>query len=123
MTRMEAALALADQCWGRANRTEPEFVEGYLELAEQLLLSKPAVTGDEFRDWCSEHGLHLPDSLHHNTWVSAVRAIQMVGWIEPICKIEPQKAHNHMPNVTLWRSCIFGEDPPHENPPVQGSLF
>jgi hypothetical protein len=50
---MEAALALADQCWGRANRVRPDFVERYLELAEQLLLTKPVVTGDEFREHCA----------------------------------------------------------------------
>jgi len=122
--RMEAALALADQCWGRANRIKPEFVERYLELAEQLLLTKPEVSGDEFREYCAIHGLYRPEELHHNTWVSAVRVLQLVGWIRPIGKIEPQKNHNHMETVTMWRSQIYGQEPPHDKiVAVQSPLF
>ena len=55
--------------------------------------------------------LFLPNKLHHNTWVSGVRALQEIGWIEPITKVEPVQSHNHMDSVTLWRSKIFGDAP------------
>ena len=108
-TRMENALSLADQCWGKAYKAEPEFVERYFELAEQLLTSKPLVTGDEFREHCRNNRLFLPKTLHPNTWVSGVRALNKgLDWIEPTGKVEPVKMHNHMPTVTLWRSKIYG---------------
>ena len=122
--RMEAALALADKCWGRANRVRPDFVERYLELAEQLLLTKPVVTGDEFREHCANNRLYRPSELHHNTWVSAVRALQQIGWIKPMGKIEPQKNHNHMETVTMWKSQIYGEEPTHDKVvAIQSPLF
>jgi len=40
-------------------------------------------------------------------WVSGVRALQFLGWIYPMGKVEPTKAHNHMPSVTRWRSLLF----------------
>ena len=49
LTRMEKALLMADRCWEKAHQTAPEFVERYLELAEELLLTKPTVRGDEFK--------------------------------------------------------------------------
>ena len=111
--RMEAALSLADKCWQKANTTNPEFVERYLELAEELLAQKPLVTGDEFREYCRDNRLFRPAGMHSNVWVSGVRALKNMGWISPVRKVEPVKAHNHMPSVTLWRSSIFyeqGED-------------
>lgn len=108
--RMDNALALADKCWEKAYNVAPEFVEGYLSLAEELLVSKPLVTGDEFREFCSKRGLRRPASLHPNVWVSGVRALNKgFGWIEPVTKVEPVKSHNHMPSVTLWRSRIYGQ--------------
>jgi len=107
VTRMEAALILADQCWEKANSTNPEFVERYLELAEALLENKPYVTGDEFREYCANSNLRRPENLHPNVWVSGVRALKALGWITPVQKVEPIKAHNHMPSVTKWRSEIF----------------
>lgn len=106
-TRMANAYALADKCWGKAYRAAPEFVEQYLTAAEQLLMSKPTVTGDAFRAHCKEAGVRLPGSLHPNTWVSGPRALQAMGWIEPICRVEPEQTHNHMPSVMLWRSKLF----------------
>ena len=109
--RMDQALALADKCWGKAYKTSPEFVERYFELAEELLLSKPVVTGDQFREHCRNNRLFLPFKLHPNTWVSGVRALNKgLGWIEPAGKVEPVAMHNHMPSVTLWRSTIYGRN-------------
>ncbi len=105
--RMENALFLADVCWSKANQTSPEFVENYLQLAEELLLTKPEVTGDEFRAYCAKNRLYRPKELHPNVWVSGVRALRSLGWISPLAKVEPVKNHNHMPSVTLWRSEVF----------------
>lgn len=122
--RMEAAMQLADHCWGRANRVAPFFVERYLQLAEELLLHKPVVTGDEFRDYCAQNRLYRPKELHHNVWVSAVRALQQIGWIKPMGKAVPAQTHNHMDTVTMWQSQIYGEEPPHDRvTQVQDNLF
>jgi len=43
--RMDNAYELAQKCWAKAYNTSPEFVEGYLELAKELLTSKPLVLG------------------------------------------------------------------------------
>lgn len=110
--RMEYALQLAEKCWGRAYRKEPAFVERYLELVEEYLEARPFVSGDQFRDYCSQNLLHLPGTLHHNTWVSGVKAIQEIGWIAPIAKVEPVQTHNHMNDVTLWKSMIFNGKKP-----------
>ena len=105
--RMKNAMALAEQCWKKANDVEPEFVEEYLRLAEEYLGTKPAVQGDEFRTHCAANGLRRPLTLHPNVWVSGVKALRSIGWITPIKKVEPSKSHNHMPSVTLWRSEIY----------------
>lgn len=105
--RMKYALQLANKCWGKAYREEPEFVERYLELAEEYLQGRILVTGDQFKDYCYQNLLHLPSSLHHNTWVSGVSAIEAIGWISPIGKTEPTKTHNHMNDVTVWKSMIY----------------
>lgn len=107
--RVENALNLAEKCWEKAIEQNPEFVERYIELAENLLVSKPQVTGDEFREYCADNGLRRPANLHPNVWVSGVRALKSIGWIYPIAKVEPVKMHNHMPVVTMWRSTIFGK--------------
>ena len=107
--RMEQALAMADKCWQKANALHPEFVERYLQLAEQLLTQKPLVTGDEFKDHCRNNHLFRPIDLHSNVWVSGVRALHRMGWIAPVRKVEPVKSHNHMPSVTLWRSEFFDQ--------------
>ena len=107
---MENALQLADKCWKKANETQPAFVEEYLKLAEQLLISKPIVLGDEFREHCSKNKLYRPATLHPNVWVSGVKALKTLGWIHPIGKVEPTKSHNHMPVVTQWHSMIYGKD-------------
>jgi hypothetical protein len=110
--RMNNALELADRCWEKAFAAAPDFVERYLELAETLLMQKPAVTGDEFREFCADNGLHRPAALHPNVWVSGVRALHKgFRWIEPLTKVEPVKAHNHMPTVTLWRSKLYEMSP------------
>jgi hypothetical protein len=105
--RMQYALQMATQCWGRAYRSEPEFVERYLELVEEYLQGRVLVTGDQFKDYCHHQGLHLPNTLHHNTWVSGVSAIETIGWISPAGKTEPTKTHNHMNDVTVWQSMIY----------------
>ena len=120
--RMKQALILADKCWGKAYRASPEFVEQYLEIMQSVLLVRPVVMGDEFRAQCELHGLRLPSNLHHNTWVSGARAMQHIGWISPVSKVEPVHTHNHMPLVTLWRSNIFGDKPVPVNS-RQKSLF
>ena len=109
--RMENAIKLAEKCWGKAMTANPEFVERYLELAEELLSSKREVLGDEFRYYCRENMLFRPAKLHHNTWVSGVKALNTLGWITSIKKVVPSKSHNHMPEVTLWRSNIFDGRP------------
>ena len=110
--RMEYAIQLADKCWGRAYRQEPAFVERYLELVEEYLEARPFVSGDQFREYCKQNLLNLPSNLHHNTWVSGVKAIQEIGWISPIAKVEPVQTHNHMNDVTLWKSMIFNGKKP-----------
>lgn len=105
--RLEAAYVLARKCWEKAESKSPEFVERYLELAEQLLESKRVVTGDLFKSYCADNGLFLPGNLHPNTWVSGVRVLKNLGWITPIGKVEPVKNHNHMNDVMKWRSEIF----------------
>ncbi len=107
-SRMEAALKLADKCWAKAYRVEPDFVEQYLKLCERLLLERPVVMGDEFTAYCRKNMLKMPPTLHHNTWVCGPRALRSMGWIAPISKVEPAQSHNHMPTVTLWKSMIFG---------------
>ena len=106
--RMEHALELADKCWEKANKVAPKFVERYLELAEELLASKPVVLGDEFREYCRNNGLHRPPELHPNVWVSGVRALKIIGWIQHKGYTLPTKSHNHMPSVSLWGSTIYG---------------
>jgi len=108
--RMERALILADKCWEKANNTAPEFVERYLELCEELLTTKPLVQGDEFREYCNMYKLYRDSKLHPNVWVSGVRALKALGWIEPLAKVVPTQSHNHMPSVTLWRSAVFYEE-------------
>jgi len=111
--RMEQAVALADKCWEKVSKVHPEFVIRYLELAHELLSKKPLVRGDEFRDYCRNNRLHLPKTLHHNTWVSGVRALSSVGWIEHKGYTTPTKMHNHMPQVSVWGSKLFnGGDAP-----------
>ena len=105
--RMQNAMALASKCWEKAYGTAPEFVEGYLFCAEQLLMQKPVVLGDEFREYCTQKKLYRPSELHPNVWVSGVRALKSLGWIHPLGKVEPTQAHNHMPVVTQWRSMIY----------------
>jgi hypothetical protein len=111
--RMKQAFDMAIRCWGRAYQTEPHFVERYLELTEEYLQTRVIVTGDQFKDYCTDHGLFLPAKLHHNTWVSGVKALETIGWITAIGKTEPTKGHNHMNDVTLWRSMIYNGSRPH----------
>ena len=73
-SRMDNAFTLANQCWAKAMKAEPEFVEKYLACAEQLLMHKPIVLGDEFREFCAKNGVYRPKTLHPNVWVSGVRA-------------------------------------------------
>jgi hypothetical protein len=108
--RMENALQLASKCWAKANETAPEFVERYLECAEELLTQKPIVLGDEFREYCTRKRVYRPKELHPNVWVSGVRALKSLGWVHPLEKVEPTQAHNHMPSVTRWKSMIYGAD-------------
>jgi hypothetical protein len=108
--RIDNALALADKCWSKASRTNPEFVERYLELAEELLASKPVVLGDEFREYCGKKLLFRPKELHPNVWVSGVRTLSTLGWIAHNGYTTPTKSHNHMPSVSVWKSMIYGND-------------
>ena len=118
MTRIEAALELADRCWRRALYKEPRFVAQYFESAEDLLAYRPVVMGDEFREHCRRRQIILPSGLHHNTWVSGVRALNLIGWIEPVTKVTPIQRHNHMDSVTLWKSTIMSD-----RIPAQLTLF
>lgn len=112
--RMQNAYELAQRCWGKAYAAAPEFVEKYLELADLLLTSKPTVLGDEFREHCRANSLYRPKELHPNVWVSGVKALQLLGWISPIARVEPKQKHNHMPVVMMWRSELYGRSK-HEN--------
>lgn len=105
--RMTNALELANKCWKKAYNTNPEFVEKYLELAETLLTSKRVVLGDEFRAHCRNNGLFRPSNLHPNVWVSGVRALKLMGWINPMHYAVPTQSHNHMPVVTQWKSTLY----------------
>ena len=107
--RMELAMNAADSLWEKALVVAPDFVYRYLELCEQLLLSKPTVTGDEYRAYCSRHGLIRPAVLDSRVWVSGPRSIAKLGWTERIELVEPVYLHNHMRSVTRWRSLIFGK--------------
>ena len=118
--RMEEAYLLASKCWASACSKEPEFVKSYLQVAYKLLCNKQLVRGEEFKHYCRENGIRLPINLHHNTWVSGVRALFLMGWIHPVKKVEPVKGHNHMDSVTLWRSNVFAQS---EYIPDQSSLF
>ena len=106
--RIKYAMELAEKCWNKALHRAPSFVERYFECAEELLLERPLVMGDEFREYCARNLLFLPNNLHHNTWVSGVTALKEIGWIRPVGKSEPSKSHNHMDLVTMWRSEIYG---------------
>lgn len=105
--RMDNAMKLAEKCWSKALAQEPAFVERYLELAEQLLATKPVVLGDEFREHCAKNKLRRPSTLHPNVWVSGVRALKSIGWISHAGYTTPTKSHNHMPSVSMWKSMIF----------------
>ena len=106
---MENAMELADKCWKKAFATAPEFVEEYLSAAEQLLIEKQVVLGDEFKEYCATRKIFRPLTLHPNVWVSGVRVLKNLGWVYPMDKVEPTKAHNHMPVVTQWRSMLYGK--------------
>ena len=105
--RLEKAFELADKCWEKAYNIEPIFVEKYLALAEKLLEERHTVTGDLFRAYCTDNGLKRPPRLHPNVWVSGVRVVNQLVWMEPVTKVEPKEGHNHMNTVTLWRSTIY----------------
>ena len=117
--RMQNALDLAAKCWSSAMKTDPEFVTTYLSHAEELLMTKPQILGDEFRGYCAEKRLFRPAKMHHNVWVSGVQALHSLGWIRPIKKVVPSQSHNHMPEVTLWKSMIYDGD----TPPTQKDFF
>ena len=121
--RMKRAMILADKCWAKAMAVSPDFVERYLSLSETLLIGRPVVMGDEFREYCRANGLRRPSALHHNVWVSGPRALSSLGWIVPVSKVEPAQRHNHMPSVTLWRSLIYGQPHDRDLPPYQLSLL
>lgn len=121
--RMKRAMSLADKCWAKAMAISPEFVESYLQFSEELLVQRPLVMGDEFREYCRRKGLRRPSGLHHNVWVSGPRALQQMGWITQAGKVEPAQKHNHMPTVTLWRSMIYGQHASVPEAAYQPSLF
>jgi len=106
--RMDDAMELADKCWAKAFAVAPDFVEKYLLAAEDLLLTKPVVLGDEFKEHCANRLVFRPAELHPNVWVSGVRVLKQLGWVNPMDKVVPTKAHNHMPVVTQWSSLIYG---------------
>lgn len=121
--RIQHAMELAEKCWNKALSKSPSFVQSYFECANDLLLIRPLVTGDEFREFCANNRVFLPETLHHNTWVSGVNALKEIGWIKPIGKSEPTKSHNHMDTVTVWKSLIFGGKVVFKRNEPQGDLF
>jgi hypothetical protein len=108
--RMAHAIWLSTKNWAKARRDYPDFVAAYLQHAEELLLSRPVVMGDEFRSYCEKKGLSKPKKLSHNVWVTGPRVLAKLRWTVSMGKVEPAQKHNHMPSVTLWRSLIFGQD-------------
>lgn len=102
-SRMENAMRLADKCWGKAMAVSPDFVRAYLEVADAYLSDKVFIRGSELRRACSSAGVQLPDGLHHNTWVSGVRALSLMGWIQKHGYAKPVELHNHMNSVAVWR--------------------
>ena len=82
-SRMENAMRLADKCWGKAMAVSPDFVRAYLEVADAYLSDKVFIRGSELRRACSSAGVQLPDGLHHNTWVSGVRALSLTAAKKP----------------------------------------
>lgn len=95
---------LAEKCIAFA---DTDFREQYLEHVRELLTMKPEVTGDEFKAYCVKKGLRLPVGHHHNVWVSCVPALEKMGWIEFVKKVNPLQIHNHMESVSLWRSMLY----------------
>ena len=108
-SRMMDAMVLAEKCWGKAHKSSPLFVEEYLSLAHDMLQDKKFVTGDMFRKNCRDKLLLLPRDLHPNTWVSGVRALNLMGWISPIERVVPVESHNHMGSVMMWKSNLYKE--------------
>ena len=107
MSRLDEAFDLASKCWNKACTTEPEFVRAYLEHSEKLLTAHEEITGDMCKDYCVYSGVAKPKSLHHNSWVSGVRALWLIGWIDPIGQDIPRNRHNHMNTVTRWKSNLY----------------
>jgi hypothetical protein len=105
--RMAHAFHLADKCWGRACRKEPEFVRRYLAIAEQYLTITEFVTGDQFSKVCRAQGLDTPPSLDRNVWASGVNALVVIGWITKKGVTVPTGLHNHMNTVTEYKSNLY----------------
>ena len=105
--RMTKAMEAGTRCKNKALTLEPQWFSRYLRECERLLMSKPFVNGDEFKKHCISVKLHLPSTLHHNTWVSMPTFMAGQGWIKRVKYVEPTGMHNHMHRVTQWKSLLY----------------
>lgn len=80
----------------------------YLLLAKILLKKQLYVSGDDIKAFCTARGLWKPDT--HNRWVGMPTVLETNGWLTPLVKVKPHRTHNHMPEVTFYRSNLFDEN-------------
>lgn len=108
-TRWEHIKNEISVCWESAFKQAPRFCEDYLTIVAAFLEINEIVLGDEFTKVCRRNGLDHKsfEGLHHNVWASGVKAVENLGWITRIDKVEPQELHNHMPTVTRWASNLY----------------
>ena len=90
----------------RGIENTPEWwKQDYLTLCWLLLQQQQFVSGDDFKEFCTLRGLPAPDT--HNRWVGMPTVLERLGWISPLGWVVPHRLHNHMPQVTLYRSNLF----------------
>jgi len=92
---------------GIANTPE-EWKQDYLLLCWVLLQQQQFVSGDDFKTFCKLRGLPDPDT--HNRWVGMPVVLEKLGWVSPLGWVAPHRNHNHMPQVTLYRSNLFNAE-------------
>ena len=101
-TRSEAISEAIERGIGN---TPTEWKQDYLTLCWLLLQQQQFVSGDDFKEFCTIRGLPAPDT--HNRWVGMPIMLERLGWISPLGWVVPHRLHNHMPQVTLYRSNLF----------------
>ena len=104
---MSREQTIADSIAARVNNAPEEWKQMYLVLCKVLLQQQLYVRGEDLKTFCRMRGLWEPDT--HNRWVGMPTVLEAAGWIEPLVKVKPARAHNHMPEVTFYRSALFDE--------------